>query len=76
MRLSIDLNEQQHQAIKAYAALNGMTIKDFVIARVFTEDMKVFNEKTQKVLSDSQAGEGLTRYKDLNDFMADMDGHS
>ena len=34
-RLSIDLSEQQHQRLKVVAALNGQSIKDFVLDRTF-----------------------------------------
>ena len=32
-RLSIDITEDQHRRLKATAALNGQSIKDFVMAR-------------------------------------------
>lgn len=34
-RLTIDLTEQQHQVLKAMAALQGKTIKDYAIERLF-----------------------------------------
>jgi ParD-like antitoxin of type II ParDE toxin-antitoxin system len=34
-RLTIDLTEQQHQALKATAALQGKTIKQYAIERLF-----------------------------------------
>lgn len=36
-RLTIELTEQQHQSIKALAALQGRTIKDFALERLFRE---------------------------------------
>lgn len=33
-RLSIELTEQQHQQIKAVAALQGQTIKQYAVARL------------------------------------------
>jgi uncharacterized protein (DUF1778 family) len=33
-RLSIEVSPEQHQRLKAIAALSGMTIKDYVLARV------------------------------------------
>jgi uncharacterized protein (DUF1778 family) len=33
-RLSIEVTPEQHQRLKAIAALSGMTIKDYVLARV------------------------------------------
>ncbi|MGC1497061.1 MAG: antitoxin [Sulfitobacter sp.] len=37
-RLSIDVSDQQHQQLKVVAALNGQTIKDFVLNRALRED--------------------------------------
>ena len=37
-RLTIDMTEQQHQALKAMAALEGKTIKQFTLERLFFAD--------------------------------------
>ena len=34
-RLSIDLTEQQHKSIKAMAALQGKSIKEYAVERLF-----------------------------------------
>lgn len=34
-RLTIDVTDQQHQALKAMAALQGKTMKEFAIERLF-----------------------------------------
>lgn len=34
-RLTIDITEQQHQALKAMAALEGKSIKQFALERLF-----------------------------------------
>lgn len=34
-RLTIDITEQQHQSIKAIAALQGKSIKEYAIERLF-----------------------------------------
>lgn len=34
-RLTIDVTEQQHQALKALAALEGKTIKQYALERLF-----------------------------------------
>ena len=34
-RLTIDMTDQQHQALKAMAALEGKTIKQFTLERLF-----------------------------------------
>lgn len=37
-RLTIDITEQQHQSLKAMAALQGKTIKQYAIERLFPGD--------------------------------------
>lgn len=37
-RLTIDITEQQHQSLKALAALQGKTIKQYAIERLFPGD--------------------------------------
>lgn len=34
-RLSIDLTEQEHQSLKALAALQGKTIREYAVERLF-----------------------------------------
>ena len=36
-RLSIDITTEQHQHLKAVAALNGQSIKEFVLSRTFRD---------------------------------------
>lgn len=36
-RLSIDLNPQEHQQLKAMAALKGQSIKDYVLSRTLSD---------------------------------------
>lgn len=37
-RLTIDMTEQQHQSLKALAALQGKTIRQYAIERLFPGD--------------------------------------
>ena len=37
MRLSIDITPEQHQRLKAVAALQGQSMKDYVLNRVFSD---------------------------------------
>ena len=38
-RLTIDLSDQQHQSLKALSALQGKTIKQYAIERLFPGDV-------------------------------------
>jgi len=37
-RLTIDMTDQQHQSLKAFAALQGKTIKQYALERLFPGD--------------------------------------
>ena len=37
MRLSIEISPEQHQRLKASAALNGQSIKDYVLSRTLPD---------------------------------------
>ena len=49
-RLIIDVSSDQHQQIKALAALQGKTIKDFVLEKIFpkgnSSETEAWNELT------------------------------
>ena len=37
-RLTIDISDQQHQSLKAMAALQGKTIRQYALERLFPDD--------------------------------------
>jgi ubiquinone biosynthesis protein COQ9 len=39
-RLTIDITDQQHQSLKALAALQGKTIKQYALERLFPGDVE------------------------------------
>lgn len=52
-RLSIELSAEQHQKIKALAALQGQSIKDFVLSKLFnaySEDEKTATAELEALL--------------------------
>ncbi len=50
-RLTIDMTDQQHQNLKAMAALQGKTIKQYTLERLFPADDQAWQE-LQAVLSE------------------------
>lgn len=60
-RLTIDVSEQQHQALKAMAALSGKTIKQYTLERLFPSDeeqaMQELKVMLQKRLAAAERGE-------------------
>lgn len=43
-RLSIEVSEQQHQKIKALAALSGGSIKDYILAKTLPPEAEEVNK--------------------------------
>lgn len=66
-RLTIDITDQQHQSLKALAALQGKTIKQYAVERLFSsnvgEDHAWQELKTllSKRIADGLAGEVSTK---------------
>lgn len=50
-RLSIDITDQQHQALKATAALKGQSIKDYVLERAFVDALDVSKLSEDEAMS-------------------------
>lgn len=53
-RLTIDVTEQQHQTLKALAALEGKTIKQYALERLFPGDAQAL-EALKALLSERLA---------------------
>jgi uncharacterized protein (DUF1778 family) len=53
-RLTIDVTEQQHQTLKALAALEGKTIKQYALERLFPGDAQAL-EALKSLLSERLA---------------------
>ena len=69
-RLTIDLSDQQHSSLKAVAALQGKTIRQFAIERLFPEvaeqgddaqDWEQFKALIRKRVEAGLAGDISTR---------------
>ncbi|CDZ34484.1 antitoxin [Neorhizobium galegae] len=59
-RLTIDITDQQHKSLKALAALQGKTIKQYALERLFPDDVNA-DEAWQdlKTLLASRINDGL-----------------
>lgn len=71
-RLTIDITEQQHQSIKAIAALQGKSIKEYAIERLFpaaSEEDPALGEL--KALLEQRMAES-TRGEVLNQSLAEI----
>ena len=59
-RLTIDITGQQHQSLKALAALQGKTIKQYVLERLFPGDTDAERALEElKTLMSMRVNEGL-----------------
>ncbi|MBW7899880.1 MAG: antitoxin [Rhodocyclaceae bacterium] len=54
-RLTIDITEQQHQSLKALAALSGKTIKQYTLERLFPSDEEQAVQELKALLLDRLA---------------------
>jgi uncharacterized protein (DUF1778 family) len=54
-RLTIDITVQQHQALKAMAALEGKSIKNFAIERLFPVDEQIAVQELRVLLQNRLA---------------------
>lgn len=61
-RLSIEVSSEQHQKIKALAALQGQSIKDFILNKLFITN----NDNEEAALTELEELL-LTRIKQAND---------
>lgn len=71
-RLTIDITEQQHQSIKAIAALQGKSIKEYAIERLFpaaSEEDRALSEL--KALLEQRMAES-TRGEVLDQSLAEI----
>ncbi len=59
-RLTIDITDQQHQRLKALAALQGKTIKQYTLERLFPSDVAADQAWQElKALLDERINAGL-----------------
>lgn len=59
-RLTIDITDQQHQSLKALAALQGKTIKQYALERLFPGDTDAERAWEElKTLMNTRVNEGL-----------------
>lgn len=59
-RLTIDITDKQHQSLKALAALQGKTIKQYALERLFPGDVEGERDWEElKTLMNTRISEGL-----------------
>ncbi|EBI9056566.1 antitoxin [Salmonella enterica] len=74
-RLTIDITDQQHQSLKALAALQGKTIKQYALERLFPGDADVDQawQELKKLLGNriNNGLEGKVSTKSIGDILDD-----
>jgi len=73
-KLTIEVDTETHKAIKTMAALQGKTMREFVLAKVFDEGKEQqFGEAlTLATLRDLRASKDVIRYKSVKALMDDL----
>lgn len=74
-RLTIDITDQQHQSLKALAALQGKTIKQYALERLFPGDADADQawQELKKLLENriNNGLEGKVSPKSIGDILDD-----
>ena len=74
-RLTIDITDQQHQSLKALAALQGKTIKQYALERLFPGDADADQawQELKKLLGNriNNGLEGNVSTKSIEDILDD-----
>ncbi|EAM4819204.1 antitoxin [Salmonella enterica subsp. enterica serovar Sandiego] len=74
-RLTIDITDQQHQSLKALAALQGKTIKQYALERLFPGDADADQawQELKKMLGNriNNGLEGKVSTKSIGDILDD-----
>ncbi|QIF16441.1 antitoxin [Escherichia coli] len=74
-RLTIDITDQQHQSLKALAALQGKTIKQYALERLFPGDADADQawQELKKLLGNriNNGLEGNVSIKSIGDILDD-----
>jgi len=75
-RLTIDITDQQHQALKAMAALQGKSIKEYAVERLFPEagdDEQAMAELRQLLAARvAEASRGEVSTKSISEIAAEV----
>lgn len=73
IKISIDVSEEERIYIKMIAAKRKMTISEFIMSFVRPNiPHSEPNAETKKAMMDIEENKNLTRYKNVDDFWADM----
>lgn len=74
-RLTIDITDQQHQALKAMAALQGKTIKEYALERLLPEagdEDGLVGLRSLLATRAAEAGRGEVSDKNISEIAADV----
>jgi hypothetical protein len=74
-RLTIDITDQQHQALKAMAALQGKTIKEYALERLLPEagdEDGLAGLRSLLATRAAEAGRGEVSDKSISEIAANM----
>jgi len=75
-RLTIDISDQQHQTLKATAALQGKTIKEYAVERLFPQtgddEQALFDLRQLLEQRVAEASRGELSTKSITDVAAEV----
>lgn len=73
IKISVEVSEEEKTYIKILAAKKNMTISEFIMSFVRPNIPHTHpNLNTKKAMKDIETNKNLKRYKNIDDFWADM----
>ena len=69
-RLTIDIDQDTHKAIKTMAAVRGQSIRTFVLGKIFNQDEKTGATATLEAIEELRNGGG-THYDSVKAMLDD-----
>lgn len=72
-RLALDLQDQQHQAIKILASMANLSMKEYVIQKAIPKDFSVPNQETLATFAKTDQGKELNEANDEEDLFRQLD---
>lgn len=71
-RVTIEVTEQERHQLKVLAALNKLSVKDFILENTIKNKAKKPNKETLKAFDDVKKGKNLTRYNSVQEMFEDL----
>lgn len=69
-RLTVQISSENHNQIKAFAAIKGLSLKDYVMSCILPENLP--NSETLKAIKDVELNRDLINYNSVSDLIFEL----